>query len=350
VTSQRGASAFSSNRKTLTPALMAETVHGLSKLHHLRPEFDELAQRCSLPATASTTWVFTTLAVTESTTPWAILVRDEQGTLRGALVLIDQPDNQVRLAGTDEGHRGAIAAEGTDVAELLAEELGQALRSRPAYTTVVLGPLDARDVATQIFSAALPSSTLMQDDSIPIVFKDTEVLTHYLSQGMRRTVRKAHNRLSKDGRKWSVDFTPSAREIQELLPKLERCHRDRDHAHGRASDLDDDYTRLLWQARIEALATNGQLELATLSIDGLFAAHALGILDRPTYRILEGRFVTEWARYSPGRLLESVILERTLQDTAYTHLDWMTAVAPDKLLATNEADPMVLVCIQSPRD
>ncbi len=349
MTSQRGTSAFSSNRKTLAPALMAETVHGLSQLHHLRPEFDELAYRCRLPATASTTWVFTTLAATDST-PWAIVVRDQQGTLRGALVLIDQPDNQVRLAGTDEGHRGAIAAEGTAVAELLAEELGRTLGSRPAYTTVVLGPLDARDVSTQIFSASLPASTLMQDDAIPIVFKDSEVLTHYLSQGMRRTVRKAHNRLSKDGRQWSVDFTTSAHEIQELLPKLERCHRDRDHVHGRASDLDDDSTRLLWQARIEALAVNGQLELATLSIDGLFAAHALGILDYPTYRILEGRFVTEWARYSPGRLLESIILERIIHDTAYTGVDWMTAVAPDKLLATNEADPMVLVCIQSASD
>lgn len=292
--------------------------------------------------------MFTTLAAADSTTPWAVLVRDYDGTLRGALVLIDYPDNQVRLAGTDDGHRGAIAAESTDVAELLAEELERTLHARPASTTVVLGPLDARDMATQIFAATLPTSTLIEDDPIPVVRKDTDQLAQYLSQGMRRTVRKSYNRLAKDGRQWTVHFTANAHEIQELLPKLERCHRDRDHVHGRASDLDDDHARLLWQARIEALATRGRLELATLSIDGQFAAHAMGILDQPTYRVLEGRFVTQWARYSPGRLLEAAMVERALQDPVFTMVDWMTAVAPDKLLATNEADPMVLVYIQSP--
>lgn len=348
MTASRGTSAFDGTRKTLDNGLRGETVRGLSELHSLRPEFGELAARCRLPATASTTWVFTTLAATESTTPWAVLVRDQQGTLRGALVLIDLPDNQVRLAGTDEGHRGAIAAEGPDVAERLAAELQLALRTRPAPTTVVLGPLDARDSATQMFSAALPGGTLLDDEPIPIVRKDTDQLTHYMSQGMRRTVRKSYNRLAKDGLEWHVEFTTGAREIQELIPQLERCHRDRDHAHGRPSDLDDANTRLLWLARIEALAATGQLELATLSIDGQFAAHALAILDQPTYRILEGRFVTEWARYSPGRLLEAASLDRALHDLTFTTVDWMTSVAPDKLLATNEADPMVLVYVQSP--
>jgi hypothetical protein len=59
--------------------------------------------------------------------------------------------------------------------------------------------------------------------------------------------------------------------------------------------------------------------------------------------LLEGRFVTDWARYSPGRLLEVAVVERVLDDDLLTTFDWMTAVAPESLLGRNDADPMVLV-------
>ena len=57
----------------------------------------------------------------------------------------------------------------------------------------------------------------------------------------------------------------------------------------------------------------------------------------------EGRFVTGWARYSPGRLLEIAVVERVLADETLTTFDWMTAVAPESLLGHNDSDPMVLV-------
>jgi hypothetical protein len=83
------------------------------------------------------------------------------------------------------------------------------------------------------------------------------------------------------------------------------------------------------------------LELATLSIDGEFAAHTLSICDGDIYRVLEGRFVSKWARYSPGRLLEAHIVDQALNEQAVPVVDWMTATATEKLLATNDADPMV---------
>ena len=87
----------------------------------------------------------------------------------------------------------------------------------------------------------------------------------------------------------------------------------------------------------------GVLELAILDIDGELAAYTLGVVDGPVYRLLEGRFVTDWARYSPGRLLEVAVVERVLGDDALTTFDWMTAVASESLLGRNDADHMVLV-------
>jgi len=166
---------------------------------------------------------------------------------------------------------------------------------------------------------------------------------------MRRTVRKATNRLNSDHRTGTIQFTAEAAQITNLLPQLEQCHRNRDHVHGLLSDLDDDQQRWLWQHRIHRLAKAGELELATLHINHKLAAYALGIADGPVYRVLEGRFDTEWARYSPGRLLEAAVAQRMLDDPALTTLDWMTAVAPEALLATNAADPMVIVRMSGDR-
>ena len=122
---------------------------------------------------------------------------------------------------------------------------------------------------------------------------------------MRRTLRKAANRLAADGRTVRTRFTCDAAEILGLLPQLEQVHRQRDHVHGRISDLDDAVRHRAWRHRVRKLTDVGVLELATLDIDGELAAYTLGVVDGPVYRLLEGRFVTGWARYSPGRLLEA---------------------------------------------
>jgi hypothetical protein len=85
------------------------------------------------------------------------------------------------------------------------------------------------------------------------------------------------------------------------------------------------------------------LELATLNIGESLAAYVLGVIDGDAYRLLEGRFGTEWARYSPGRLLEAAVVQRMLDDPSLATLDWMTSVASETLLATNASDPMVVV-------
>jgi hypothetical protein len=75
----------------------------------------------------------------------------------------------------------------------------------------------------------------------------------------------------------------------------------------------------------------------------VLAAHVIGIRDGETYRILEGHFVTDWARYAPGRLLEAAVVQRMLDEPAMNTLDWMTSVAPESLLATNASGEMVML-------
>jgi CelD/BcsL family acetyltransferase involved in cellulose biosynthesis len=194
------------------------------------------------------------------------------------------------------------------------------------------------------FSAGLSGSTEDAAAAVPVIRRDAG--THpddYLASGMRRSLRKAANRLTADGRRTETRFTNDAAEILGQLSELERVHRHRDHVHGRISDLDDAVRHRAWRRRVQNLTDLGLLELAVLEIDGELAAYTLGVVDGPAYRLLEGRFVTDWARYSPGRLLEIAVVERVLADEALTTFDWMTAVAPESLLGRNASDPMVLV-------
>ena len=323
-----------------------EVISGADALASFHVEFREWAQDRRLPTTATSSWLFATSQTYDGTHPWAVVARDSKGTLQGAVMLLDEEVEGlpvITLAGTDQGNRGTLTVDTPEVAEEIARELAQVLLERTHPRQLLLGPLDADDPSVHAFASALPGARLVADDPIPVIRQDSSDAKDYLSQGMRRTLRKSKNRLFRDDREMSVHFTTDTDEIIEVIPQLERCHRDRDHVHGRASDLDDDRGRQLWHERLRRLSETGHLELATLSIDGQFAAHALGAIDHPVYRVLEGRFVTEWARYAPGRLLEAAVLQRVLDDELFDSLDWMTAVAPEKLLATNAADRMVLV-------
>jgi hypothetical protein len=329
------------------PFLAVELAYGLREVGALERELTALAEGCGAPPTARPAWQLAACTDSRQVDPWVLLLRDTSGTAVGAAVLVDHvEDRRIRattLAGTDGGHRGALLTLESHVAHALGESwhLLRADQHRPA--PVMLGPLPADDPVVAAFAAGLSGSWLEPAAEIPVIRCADGSPREYLSAGMSRTLRKTVNRLAADGRTAAPRFTTDAGEIRGQLPQLEQVYRQRDHVHGRTSDLDDAARQQTWRHRVGDLADAGVLELATLEIDGELAAYTLGIHDDPTYRLLEGRFVTRWARYSPGRYLEALVVERALAAVGVTTFDWMTAVAPESLVGRNDADPMVLV-------
>lgn len=338
---------FPATNTSWAPALATEELHGPGSLYAVGVELADLADRCGSPTTAQATWLLATMTATHDQRSWAVLARDPTGALVGAVLMLDRTDGlqeRVTLAGTDDGQRGAILTKSLTVARILGQSVSHALCRRRHRPDVEFGPLPADSPIVEAFALGLHGSVRVDAAAVPVIRRaDASDVDAYLSHGMRRTIRKATNRLNRDHKTGTIQFTADAAQITSLLPQLEQCHRNRDHVHGRPSDLDDDRQRRLWQHRIHALAESGQLELATLHINKMFAAYALGIVDGPAYRLLEGRFETRWARYSPGRLLEAAVVQRMLDDPELTTLDWMTAVASDALIGLNDADPMVVL-------
>jgi hypothetical protein len=338
-----------SNDAAVESRAEVEILRGFSRLEQHRGELEALGQRCDAPATGRSAWILA--SIVDQARPWAAFIRDAAGFLRAAAVLVDSPADGadvVTFAGTgaaNQGHRGALLAEDPRWARQLGIALRLSLSIRSNETAAELGPIPADAAGLDDVLAGFPGLIASPADPIPMLRREIGLddAQDYLSGAMRRNLRKATNRLATDGRTFEVRFARSYSDVAALLPTIETCHRERDHDRGLRSDLDDERNLATWRRRLLALAADGLLEISTGYIDGCVAAHVVGLRDHTSYRVLEGHFATAWARYAPGRLLETAVIQRMLDDPAMTVLDWMTSLAPDSLVAQNDVQQVVVL-------
>lgn len=330
-------------RYQVAPSLATSIARGVAAVAAESLRLAELGDTApAVPVTARWPWLSASvLKPAPHEQPWLVSVTAGDR-LVGAAVLLDDLSGTVlrtSLAGTAESHRGALIAldehAGTQLGTALADALMGEMRE------FGIGPVGQGPALAALLSG-LPIGLIVDDVSVPVVRARNELGTG-ISRGTARTLRKAVNRMAADEVRSEIAITGDGPEITGMLPLLESISRDRDHAGGRRSPLDDPARRRLWQRRVLALVGSGMLRLATLRLDGELAAYVLGIEDGRTYRVLEGRYVAKWARYAPGRLLESAVLDTVTTDDSFEELDWMTAVAPETLLAANDIDPLVVV-------
>ena len=318
-------------------------------MRFLRDELRAAPRRWQAPMTARSAWLAATSAVRDGIEPWGVALTGRTGRPRGAVLLADETDERGRLRttllGTDLVHRGVVLADNAASARELGAALQEALVTRERLGDLRLGPFGAADPKVVGFAEGLGIVHVVDVDPIPVVdeLDPARCGPHaaaLLSASVRRTLRKAANRMRTDGIAATTTVVSDPGTIRSWLPRLVDHHRARDHAHGRPSALDDPNGAALWQARMEALLTEG-LELSLLLLDGTAAAYVLGVPDGTTYRLLDGRFVDRWTRYAPGRQLETAVLQRVLDDPSLCALDWMTGIAPETLLVATRQERMV---------
>jgi hypothetical protein len=327
----------------IEPELEVLVLTGQAALNGHAQQLETLA--ASVPGTPITArWPWAAVSVVEPPaghTPWLVGVRAGDELIAAALLLDDDTGSVRRtsLAGTEEGHRGALLAVSEPAAVQLGTALGHSLMSQLREFT--LGPVP-RGPAVDALLDHLPVGLVVDDAAIPVV-RRSATLGLGMSRGTVRTLRKARNRMAADEVRSEILVTDDRHVITGMLPLLESISRDRDYAAGRASPLDDLDQRRRWERRVRALAIDGSLRLATLLLNGELAAYLFGVVDGTTYRVLEGRYVATWARYAPGRVLEAAVLEDVIDSTQFETFDWMTTVAPDSLLAANDVDPHIVI-------
>ena len=224
-------------------------------------------------------------------------------------------------------------------ARLLAKVIVDHLAALPTSWRLDLSQLVESDPVALLLAQKLPHAELTADQWVPQVrFDGVSKLDHLLSHNMRRQIRKAKNRIATDGHTMTLGTARTASAIAETLATLEMIHLERDRSTRRASDLDDPRSRELWRRLVLAHAEGGLVEISSILIDDAVAGYVIAILDGSAYRIFDGHFDGAFGRYSPGRLVESAVLERAMIDPRFSELDWMAGVAAEKILVANGND------------
>jgi hypothetical protein len=316
---------------------------GVAAIAAQAPRLEALA--AAVPGTPVTArWPWASVCVVDpipGQLPWLLALRSGHGLVGAALLLDDHTGSVCRttLAGTADGHRGALLAGDEVAAAGLGAALGDALMS--GLREFAIGPVPP-GAAVDALIEHLPVGLVVDDAAVPVV-RASASLGSGMSHGMVRTLRKARNRMTADAVRSEIVVTDDRHVITGMLPLLESISRDRDYAGGRPSPLDDLDLRRRWERRVRVLAGERTLRLATLLLDGELAAYLFGVVDGSTYRVLEGRYVATWARYAPGRVLEAAVLDDVMSSAQFETFDWMTTVAPETLLATNDVDPHIVI-------
>src|SRR4051812_4985752 len=328
-----------------TPSLLqvrlryhSSTITGEHAILRLADEIDVLACELGVGVVGRAVWSLPSV-FGAGDHAWAVTVRRTSGQLAGVAVFVDRwvdCSRVVTLAGTEGGFGGTVMSESAAAAVELARAIAVGLVDR-GYAADI-GPVrGARRVLVEL-AEILAGRAVLEDEPIPHLRRCAgPELAAYVSHNMRKTLRRASNRFRTDGLRPRLEFTSEPTEVNALLPSLASAYQDRDHAKGRPSQLDTPEGRQAWEQRLLQLVESGWGEVVSLRVDDTLVAYVVGIRDGSWYGIREGRFLTSFNRYAPGRLLEAAVVQRALHDPALVGIDWLSSVAPESLLADNGA-------------
>ncbi len=332
-----------------------ETVVGLDAIDELRTELHNVHDAASLPLMARLPWLSVWAETHPDWRPTMIAVRGRRRAdlEAAALLATREADGRTEVVGMGHGWAACtrLPALRPQAANALARGVVAAIEQLDGDWTFELQQLPAEDLTAELLAQRLSFARLDADLRVPrITLVPGLQLEEYLSHGMRRQLRKANNRIETDGLALDLGYDDDPARVRTLLDEMERIHVSRDHAMGRVSDLDDDCALRFWRSVILHHADRRQVEVGTLRLDGELAAYAVALLDGRAYRVYDGHMDNRFARYSPGRLIETAAIDRAISNPRFVEVDWMTGVGAEKILAANSVETRVRLVAASRQD
>ncbi|HET7488399.1 MAG TPA: GNAT family N-acetyltransferase [Acidimicrobiales bacterium] len=330
-----------------------EVREGRALVDDLADDLDDLHRAAAAPVTARVPWLRAWVHAYQPSAPWAVLVRDvDSGRLEaaGLLCTVHSGDHDLVVPlGRRQLDRGALPARSPQAAAALGMALAARLASGRRPWHLRLGQLPAGDPAAAAVAETLEHARTVPGVPIPKVeLAGVDAPEASLSTSMRKQLRKAANRAETDGLVPVIDFVAGGDAVAGVLDEVEHTHRLRERDASRVSDLESSPGLRFWRSVILDHARQHEAEIATLRLDGHLAAYVVSLLDGSSYRVFDGRFSPAWARYSPGRLLETATLRRAAGGARWDEVDWMSGCASEKLLVANAADPTEHLVAASP--
>jgi hypothetical protein len=314
----------------------------------LEPALEALHRAAGTLVTARLAWWRAAVAADPGTVPLLLALRGRGGTLTAAaLVALREEDGDRRVTSvrpqTDDAWDIAATSPGarqTLLAGLARYAAGLSGRWRLTLT----GMRDGAEAAW--LAGQLPGGRAVAAPAVPGIGFTQDAVS--LAPGIRSGLDRSGHRIRRHGLTETIQFEHEPARLGRLRDEIEAVHQARDHDAGRASDLDERAGLAFWRSVYDGHAVLGELEVATLRLDGHLAAYVVALLDSRAYRVFDGRFAPKWRLYSPGRRLETTVVEHARRGS-FSELDWMSSVAPEKLVASTRADPRWAVTAASDR-
>jgi hypothetical protein len=315
-----------------------DILSGWPALGPLEPAVAALHQLAGTPVTARLAWWRSAVMAEHDAVPVLLALPAPGDTLRAAaLVAVREQDGgwQITSGRPHSDDTWEVAARSADARRTMLTELaGFATDLGRPWQLVLTGLRDGNDAAW--LARQLPGGHVAPASPVPgIGFKAGQMT---FGPGIRSGLDRSSQRIRQHALSEEIQFERDPDRLAKLRGEIEDVHLARDHDAGRESDLDDTAGVAFWRSVYDLHAARGELEVATLRLDGHLAAYVIAFTDGPAYRVFDGRFAPPWRRYSPGRRLEAAVVEHARFE-GFAVLDWMTSVAPEKLVASTWAEP-----------
>ena len=313
---------------------------------------DELLADTHAPWTAGRVWWRSWLEAFEDVRPWVLARWAPDGRLAALAPLARRRRSGwteiVMLGDGVSDYTRLPARTGADALEVAAALAGHLQRLQGPWS-LSLRQLPPHDPVATSLAAQLRHARLISGYSSPRTAITEREVSHYFSRNHRKTARNRHNRLEREGHRPRFEILTEPGAVEAATDEVVAVCRAREHEKLGHSPLDDPRRERFLRSVLSSAAQRSGLELALLRADGVIIAYSVNLVEAGMYRTWNAHYLPAWADYSPGQVLDYLMVERVLDDERYDTIDWMMGMEPYKLrLATHTVPAADLLAWSTP--
>ncbi|WP_436699582.1 GNAT family N-acetyltransferase [Nocardioides sp. BYT-33-1] len=249
---------------------------------------------------------------------------EEDGAVAGAVALSRSRRRgiwRIELLGGELNDYGQLHYEHPAAATALAAALADWVEREHAVWSLELAQLAADDLVLPALVARLPRARVVPGPPIPQIRGIGT--TYAVSRNRRRKANNALNRIAADGRRAEQLVVRDPAQLERWLPVVIDVRRQRDHACGRRSHLDDPGVRAFHESFVRDLCATGSLTLDLLLVDGLVAGYGMVVAESGVHRVFDGRVADGLEHYRGAVVCDLAATARAAADPTVTTFDWL---------------------------
>lgn len=227
---------------------------------------------------------------------------------------------RIELLGAELNDYARFYYDDEPAARALATALVAWIREERRWT-VTLSQLPPDDPVLVQLVGQLPGATVEPGPPIPQIIGIGD--GYAVSRNRRRAVVAGINRLETDGRRWETIVVTDPVALGRWLPAVVDVRRQRDHACGRRSHLDDPAARAFYETVLRDAVAGGRASIDLLVVDEELAGYCAVMIDDGTHRYFDGRVAERWHRYRGGHVTALAAVKRAAETPGVTTFDWL---------------------------